>query len=303
MDPAFTEVAFSLPVGQISEPVRTPYGYHLIEVLEQDRVADTDSIYQVHARHILMRVTPGPQTQEMLRDSAEDFRARVNAGNFVTTAQAEALDLVEPEPFPAGRDIPGLRQTMAGASWTLATDPGSVSPVFENDQFLYVVLAEKPLPAGLAPLDDVRPRVALAVRRDFQRQAAVAKLSPAIGEVQMGTSMAEAAAAHGLKHAVTDTFLYSGNVPDVGYATEFNEKVFGGQVGELITDIETVRGVYAAIPRWISPVDENAYLAQRDNLTAMLRSRAQGERFEAWLQEREDEAEIVDNRYRRRAAS
>ncbi len=32
----FAEVAFTLPVGEISEPVKTEFGYHLIEVLEKD---------------------------------------------------------------------------------------------------------------------------------------------------------------------------------------------------------------------------------------------------------------------------
>jgi peptidyl-prolyl cis-trans isomerase D len=34
MDPVFDSIAFSLPVGEISEPVRTRFGYHLIEVTE-----------------------------------------------------------------------------------------------------------------------------------------------------------------------------------------------------------------------------------------------------------------------------
>lgn len=36
MVPPFEEAAFSLPIGQISEPIRSQFGYHLIEVLEKD---------------------------------------------------------------------------------------------------------------------------------------------------------------------------------------------------------------------------------------------------------------------------
>jgi peptidyl-prolyl cis-trans isomerase D len=34
MDPVFDSVAFALPDGELSEPVRTRFGYHLIEVTE-----------------------------------------------------------------------------------------------------------------------------------------------------------------------------------------------------------------------------------------------------------------------------
>jgi len=36
MVPSFEEVAFTLPVGQISEPVKTMFGYHLIKVASRD---------------------------------------------------------------------------------------------------------------------------------------------------------------------------------------------------------------------------------------------------------------------------
>ncbi|MFO7610515.1 MAG: peptidylprolyl isomerase [Candidatus Krumholzibacteriia bacterium] len=292
----FTEVAFSLPVGEISQPVRTQFGWHLIEVLAQDRDKDTDEVYQVHARHILLKVTPGPATLDLLREAAEAFRARVDGGSFAATAEAEAMDLVEPEPFVAGRDIPGLAMTLAGGSWAHSAEPGAVSPVFENEQFYYVVHKVEELPAGPAPLADVRGQVALAVRQDHSRTAVRAKLGPAVGEVQMGTGMAVAAGNHGLAHAVTDTFTINANVTDIGYGTPFNAAAINGTVGELVPEVETPRGLYALVPLWIAPFDEADFAARREGIRAALLQNRQAEIVEQWLAERQEAARIEDHR-------
>lgn len=52
MVPAFSEVAFSLKPGVLSDPVRSPFGFHLIEVLERKEEAEQsfedvrDKLYQ-----------------------------------------------------------------------------------------------------------------------------------------------------------------------------------------------------------------------------------------------------------------
>lgn len=48
MVPEFEDVAFSLPVGEVSEPIKTQFGYHLIQVVERDenRAKDASQIAQ-----------------------------------------------------------------------------------------------------------------------------------------------------------------------------------------------------------------------------------------------------------------
>ncbi len=295
---SFTEAAFSLPVGEISEPVKTPFGYHLIEVLDQSKDADSGEVFQVHARHILLKVTPSEETLGEISEQAQAFVDRVNGSNFVSTAQAEAMDLLQPVPFIKGRDIPAIPLSLAGSNWAHGAKAGSISRVFETNDYFYVVHSRGTQPAGVAPLEDVRSRVRLAVTRDRDQKRAREILSPAVGQVQMGKTMAEVAAAGSpLMHAVTDTFGANDNILNVGYGTDFNKKALQGTVGTLVPEVETNRGMFALTPLWIQPVDEAQFESRKEGIRQALLARKRAEAVEEWLQAQEEEAEIKDFRF------
>ncbi|MGI5863788.1 MAG: peptidylprolyl isomerase [Myxococcales bacterium] len=62
---AFEKVAFSLQPGEISDPVRTPFGYHVIQVVER-RAGKAPPIEQVHdeLRERLTRIQMQRQTEQ-----------------------------------------------------------------------------------------------------------------------------------------------------------------------------------------------------------------------------------------------
>ena len=297
MVPEFTEASFNLPIGQVSEPVKTKFGYHLIEVTEQHNDEETGELAQVTARHILLKVVPGNATLTMLQEAAQEFVDRVDGGTFVSTAEAEAQDLLSPEPFIEGRDIPGLPLSMAGSLWAHAAQPGDISPVFDNNDYYYVVMAGDRVPAGPAPLEEVKSQVELALTKEHKKEVAREKLGPAVGEVQMGVAMSEAAAAAELKHAVTDTFTYNGNVDGVGFGTDFNKMAIEGEVGTLIPEVETLRGLFALTPLWISPFDEADFASRKEGMRQVLLSQAQNEKVSEFIEARREAAIIEDYRY------
>ena len=295
---AFSDVAFELPIGELSQPVKTQFGYHLIEVTEREVDETSGEVYEITARHILLKIKPGPSTLDIIQESASAFADRVDGNNFVTTAEAEALDLVSPGAFPAGRDIPSIANSLQGSAWAFQAEVGDVSQVFENDDAFYIVLNESQVPAGTRPLEDVRGQVTLGLRNEHNLELAKAKLQPAVAEVQQGGTLADVAATATLTRAVTDTFTANGNVDGVGYGTDFNMEVIRGTVGELLPEIETLRGVFAAVPLWVDEIDQANFDQRASGIRTALQQRAQGEVINEWFTVQMESADIVDQRYR-----
>lgn len=95
LDQTIEDVVFALPLGTLSEPVRSPFGWHLIEVLDRDTIktvagrdsvdADGNPAIEVHARHILVRVPISEEDAKRAEELARKARQEALAGTDFAT--------------------------------------------------------------------------------------------------------------------------------------------------------------------------------------------------------------------------
>lgn len=67
MTPAFEQVVEGLDPGQVSEPFRTPHGWHIVEVLERRERTDVEQYRRARVRRALYRRQVEEETQRWLR--------------------------------------------------------------------------------------------------------------------------------------------------------------------------------------------------------------------------------------------
>ena len=102
----FDEVAFSLPVGKVSDPVKTQFGYHLIMVTEKNPAVEaTDdkpaAPESVRASHILVKVSEGEKepTLEEIEGYLKKQSERQTVQEFIMDTMKQASITAPAEDF------------------------------------------------------------------------------------------------------------------------------------------------------------------------------------------------------------
>lgn len=111
-----TDVIAHLKAGEVSKPLRTPTGYHIIKLNETRGAGEQSVVEQVHARHILMK-TNELQDDATVRQKLVQIRERIQKGeDFAGLATISSED-------------PGSASEGGDLGWT---NPGTFVPEFEE---------------------------------------------------------------------------------------------------------------------------------------------------------------------------
>lgn len=153
LDSDFEAAVDTLEVNELSEPVRTRYGYHLIEVLGRDGPS-----FQV--RHILRRIEPETTELESARKRAVAARERIVAGeSFEDVAREVSDDEATRESggdlgwTPAKFLVPGVKEVVD------TLEVGEISPVVASDQGFHVFKVVNRRMGGAYEFDEIKDRL------------------------------------------------------------------------------------------------------------------------------------------------
>lgn len=193
--PKFEEAAYALKVGELSQPVLSPFGWHLIRV--DDRKGDT-----LDLRHILVSITQSDSSAVRTDRRADSLAAKAGSQEdpklFDDAAKQLGLTpasvvVIEKEPLSfAGRYVPSV------SAWAFTgVRPGETSDLFDSPEAYYLARIDSVVPGGQQTLAEVKEDI----RRRLARDKRLEKLRP------MGEQLVAAAKTSGLEAAAAQRNL------------------------------------------------------------------------------------------------
>lgn len=218
--PEFEQEAFSLKVGDISKVVQTPYGFHILKVdeIQEAKVEPLGKVKDQIAALLRTR-----KTRELAHDDADQAYETASRGKGLDKfAKERNLRLKETGLFSA-KDKTDLDPKLQDAALSLSK--GEVSPVLRlGEAFAVLQVLEKYEPR-IPELKDVEGQVAEALKREKQKEKALAKAKEVLERLRKGAEVKSVAAQERLRVEETGFFERGNDPPKMGNSEELRKAV------------------------------------------------------------------------------
>ena len=294
MVPEFDQAVFTMQPGQISDLVKTQYGYHIIKLVDKKSAA-TRSLAEV--RQQLTDQLAYERAQAQAAVLAEKLEKQVSKpADLDKAAKAEGLAVQESGFFAREEPILGLGPAPEAANKAFDMKPGDVAgPLRASRGLVFETLVAKQDPY-VPKLDEVKERVRDEVIRQKARDLSTQKAAELAAKLKAAPDFEKAAKAAGFEAKTTELIARDAPIPDLGAAPAVEDAAFKLPVGAVSDPIATDTGTAVIKVIEKKEVTAEEWSSSKDRFREELLTDRRNRFFSAYMVKAKQKMKIEVNR-------
>ena len=290
----FSDAAFSARKGAIVGPVLSQFGYHIIKIIDKKTVNGKN---QVHGAHILLKITFGAESRDVLRRNSTLFSYDAQDYGFDAALDTHSVIATEVSVIENSINIEPIGQLRNASRFAFNSEIGTVSSPMENDDYYAVFVFESIKPEGPSPLNEVEDQLKQDIRKDKIANATLKLASELKNQINEGTTFNEIVTQDkGYEIITNETKSLNKGFTSLGRSNYVTGALLNANTDDVLGPLKTARGYTIVIVKEVMDIDSTEYEIREDILKNNLLSNKQNQVFENWLKQLEDEADIEDFR-------